>query len=54
MPASEFPAVRNVFGAGATADVVSLMVTHGEQIVMRGERKWFTEHGIVCRVQTYS
>lgn len=53
VPASEFPAIRDALGADATADVVSLMVAHGEQIVTAGERKWFTEHGIGCRVQTY-
>ena len=54
VPASQFPAVRDALGASTTADVVSLMVAHGEQIVTSGERKWFTEHGIDCRVQTYS
>ncbi len=53
VPASQFAAVREVLGASATADVVGLMVAHGEQIVTSGERKWFTEHGIDCRVQTY-
>lgn len=53
VPASQFPAVREALGAGATADVVSLMVAHGEQIVTSGERKWFTEHGIECRLHTY-
>lgn len=53
VPSSQFPAVREALGASATADVVGLMVAHGEQIVTHGERKWFTEHGIVCEVQTY-
>lgn len=53
VPASQFPAVRDAIGASTTADVVSLMVAHGEQIVTCGERKWFTEHGIDCRVQNY-
>lgn len=54
VPASHFPAVRDALGADATADVVGLMVAHGEQIVTSGERKWFTEHSIDYRVQTYS
>ncbi len=54
IPASQFPAVREALWASTTADVVSLMVDHGEQIVTSGERNWFTEHGIACRVQTYS
>lgn len=53
VPASEFPAIREALGAGAAADVVSLMIAHAEQIVTSGERKWFTEHGIACRVHTY-
>jgi len=53
VPASEFPAIRSALGADATADVVSLMTAHGEQIVKTGEKKWFTEHGIDCRVQMY-
>ena len=53
VPASEFPAVRAALGADTTADVVSLMVAHGELIVTTGERRWFTENGIGCRVQTY-
>lgn len=54
VPASQFPAVRDALGASTPAEVVGLVVTHGEQIVTSGERKWFTEHGIACRVQTYS
>jgi len=53
VPDSEFPAIRTALGAGATADVVSLVAAHGEQIVTAGEKKWLAEHGIECRVQTY-
>ena len=53
VPASEFPAIRDALGADATADVVSLMVAHGELIVGAGERTWFGEHGIGCRLETY-
>jgi hypothetical protein len=53
VPASQFPAIRDALGADATADVVSLMVAHAEQIVTRGERTWLAEHGIECRLHTY-
>ena len=53
VPASEFAAIREALGAGTTADVVSLMVAHGEQVITSGERTWLTEHGIACRIQTY-
>ena len=53
IPATEFPAIREALGASTTADVVSLMVAHGEPIVTSGEQKWFTEHGIRCRLHTY-
>ncbi len=54
LPASQFSAVRNALGASTTAGVIGLMVARGEQIVTSVEQKWFTEHGIDCRVQTYS
>ena len=53
VPASEFPAIRTALGADADVDVVGLMTAHGEQIVKTGEKKWFTEHGIECRVRSY-
>lgn len=53
VPASEFPAIRAALGADAAADVVSLMVAHGALIVGAGERKWFAEHGIGRRLETY-
>jgi hypothetical protein len=42
----QFPAVRRALGADASADVVDLVCSRADEIMVRGERSWLDDHGI--------